>query len=64
MKGSLLQACEHYVAREIARGRVTNNNYLRWREETAKALPEARERIKAMDNLELLELIGDVLNNA
>lgn len=60
---TLHEACQWYVAREIARGRVRNKNYNAWRVETEKAMPEALEKLNAMSNFELLELIGKALDS-
>ena len=57
-------AAVHLVAREIARPRVRSGDGWRaWPEETRKAQSEAEEKINAMTNLELLEVIGNVLND-
>ena len=60
---TLHEACQWHLAREIARNRVRNRNYKAWREETEKAMPEALEKLNAMSNFELLELIGKALDS-
>jgi len=50
----------HYIAMNLARHRKTGKN---WRSETIKAYPEAEEKINAMSNIELLELLGDLLGH-
>lgn len=62
---TLRAACEHEVAREIARPRVQKDGGWRaWPAETEKALPEAAEKINSMTNLELLDLIARVTGDA
>ncbi len=56
---TLRAACEHRVAMEIARKRC-DGTLSDWMRETEKAYPEAGEKINAMNNLELLDLIAQV----
>jgi hypothetical protein len=63
---ALRDLCEWYVAREIARPAVPKPHLSRdvlaaWAEATKFAKAEAREKILAMNNLELLDLIGKVI---
>ena len=65
MSDRLIDNCVHYVARDLARGRVKKDaGYQAWPEETRKAKPEAKEKINAMTNMELLDLISIALDNA
>ncbi len=65
----LREECEWYVAREIARSRVTlearRDRILvdvdQWAHETKLALPEACLKINEMSNLQVIELIGKVI---
>ena len=62
---TLCAACEHHVAMEIARPRVQKDGgWQAWNAETQLALPEAAEKINAMSNLELLDLIAHVVGIA
>lgn len=62
---SFVDLCITEVAREIARPRViSDGGWQAWPAETRKAEPEAVEKINAMTNMELLELIGRVRDNA
>lgn len=54
------EACIWHLAREMARGDDVGNQYT-WLERTHQMLPEAQAKISIMTNLELLTLIGKVL---
>ncbi|QJD54345.1 hypothetical protein [Aminobacter phage Erebus] len=59
----LRKICVNKVAREIARPRVQHNEGWRaWPAKTREAIPEAEEKINAMTNLELLDVIAEALN--
>jgi hypothetical protein len=53
--------CIHHVAKEIARLRVKGDAG-EWPSLTTLAMPEAIEKINAMSNIELLDLISAVEN--
>lgn len=56
--------CVEAVARELARPKFRGNAELRYAEwfETVRAqYPAAAEKINAMSNMELLDLVADVL---
>lgn len=60
----LKSRCIDYVAREIARPRILSvrmeDQLHAWAKEQRAAEPEAIEKIKAMNGLELLDLISEV----
>lgn len=54
--------CVNNVAREIARPRVQGTDgWHAWPEKTREAISEAEEKINAMTNLELLDVIAEAL---
>lgn len=57
---TLRAACEFHVAREIARP-LCGNELSAWIQLTEKSLPQAGEKINAMSNMELLDLIATVV---
>lgn len=57
---TLRAACEHEVARELARPVSTAEN---WAYRTDQALPLAAGKINEMSNIELLELIARVVGH-
>lgn len=61
---TLDEACVHYVARELARPLVKDDGgWQAWGDETKRQRSNAILKIAKMTNMQLLELIGEVMQN-